>query len=396
MSHTPPPTIVHMISSPVRGAPREIMYQLVSDIVSNGAQDTGPTKPHTRHPQKNPYQAAVIFLREGHAEAQSFNLDSMKPQFEALGIPMIVTSMERVWNVSGARALRHFLQDNNAALICSHLNRADLWATYLGRQNKIPTVRAVHGLEAWRTVTFPSPRYAIRLLDRLLLRRSSKIVCVSEESRRLLIEYQKVPETKAVHIPGGIDIERFSVARPPFSRDTAPVLGMITRLTGEKGIREYISAVGTLQRERPDCPPQALIAGAGPEEHALREHATATGATIDFLGHVHDVPALLAKIDVFVLPSYHEGTPLSVAEAMSAGRVVVTSDVGGLPHMISDHHNGRLVPARDTTTLTNVLREILEDPVKARAYATQAGIDAAAYSRKRMTTAWKQLYDELL
>src|SRR5439155_22355430 len=94
--------------------------------------------------------------------------------------------------------------------------------------------------------------------------------------------------------------------------------------------------------------PRALLvrAGDGPLRAALEQRAIALGIhdRVLFLGERKDIPALLARCDVFVLPSLNEGLPLTVLEAMAAERPVVATNVGGLPELVADGVRGILVP----------------------------------------------------
>ena len=142
-----------------------------------------------------------------------------------------------------------------------------------------------------------------------------------------------------------------------------------------------------------------LIAGVGREQARLERHAEELGVRerIVFLGHRADVPALLAASDAFVLPSLFEGTPLSLLEAMAAGKPVVASAIPGNDELIVNDENGLLVPARDTDALAQALRRIVADPeLRARLGAAARRRAESAHSARSSTQRVVEVYDALL
>lgn len=172
----------------------------------------------------------------------------------------------------------------------------------------------------------------------------------------------------------GVDLARFT----PQPLPDAPVFLMIGRLVADKGVVEYIQASRALRAARPaarcilvgarDCNPAAMPTG-------LLERAVADGV-IDWRGEMPDVRPAIAESSVFVLPSYREGTPRSVLEAMAMGRPVITTDAPGCRETVSDGVNGILVPVRDTAALVRAM-VLLCDDVGLRARMGQAGLACA-------------------
>jgi glycosyltransferase involved in cell wall biosynthesis len=107
-----------------------------------------------------------------------------------------------------------------------------------------------------------------------------------------------------------------------------------------------------------------VIAGAGPLAAHLRATAASLGVDAEFPGHRDDVPALLAKAAVFVLPSVWEGQPLVLQEALRAGAAIVASRTGGIPDLTGDDA-ALLVPPGDAAALASAVRSILQDPALA-------------------------------
>lgn len=346
------------------------------------------------------FRPAVAFLRRGHDEAEAFGLGDMLPDFEALDVPVFCGTMERQHQVHDAAALDRFLRNNHTQLIVSHLPRADLWATAMAWWGRIRNVRLLHGNWEW-WYYHPEPHdvvrrseAAIQAFDRFLLRHTDRIVSVSPAPFAALREQQRVPDDKLVWIRTGIDIERFRAGSPPFVGDRPVTLGMITRVLEPKGVFEFLEAVAAVQVRHPEV--QALIAGDGPDLDRARARAVELGAAVEFLGHVTDVGEVLGRIDVFALPSWMEGTPLSLLEALAAGRLPVVTQVGGMPHIVEDGRNGIVVAPRNTKALAAAFERVVTDRQWARELATSALADASLYSLEQMAASWDDFYATLL
>lgn len=143
-----------------------------------------------------------------------------------------------------------------------------------------------------------------------------------------------------------------------------PVVLFASRLMREKGVYELLSAVRSLNDS--GCPLRLLIAGdLYPENPSsltpadLESLRTTPG--VEYLGHVDDMPALLARADIVVLPSYREGTPRVLVEAAAAGKPIVATDIAGCRGLVEDGVNGLLVPVKDADALAAALRRLAED-----------------------------------
>jgi glycosyltransferase involved in cell wall biosynthesis len=152
--------------------------------------------------------------------------------------------------------------------------------------------------------------------------------------------------------------------RPAGAQGTAhrvPVVACVARLTAEKGHRDLITALPKLVSRFPGL--RLLLAGDGPLREALVEQAAALGVTerLVFLGHVADVRSVLAAADVLVLPSYREGLPNAVLEAMAMEVPVVATDTDGTAEAVVDGETGFLVPPGSPEALARAVTRVLED-----------------------------------
>src|SRR5205814_2323286 len=119
---------------------------------------------------------------------------------------------------------------------------------------------------------------------------------------------------------------------------------------------------------------RVLIVGDGDREAALREQAAGLGIAdrVIFTGHRTDVRELLGALDVFCISSTYEGTPLSLFEAMAAGKAIVSTAVDGCREVLEDGVTALLVPPRDPTALAAALGRVVDDATLRRSLAGNA------------------------
>ncbi len=161
----------------------------------------------------------------------------------------------------------------------------------------------------------------------------------------------------------GINLKQFAPAPLP----GAPHFLLIARLLGNKGVREYCEAAQRIHQHSP----QARFSLVGwlddnPDSISQQElDAWLSQGHLSFLGKLSDVRTALAACNVYVLPSYREGTPRTVLEAMSMGRAVITTDAPGCRETVVDGYNGYLVPIRNVDALAGAMQRFIDDPALA-------------------------------
>lgn len=156
----------------------------------------------------------------------------------------------------------------------------------------------------------------------------------------------------------GIDTSRFAYTGP----DPAGPAVVVARLAPEKDVETLLRATALAVRRYPDF--RLEVAGDGPCRAALERFTAELGLVgwVRFLGPVRDVPALLARARLFVLPSLTEGVSLTLLEAMARGLPVAATRVGGNVEVVADGETGLLVPAGDPPALPAALLRLWGDP----------------------------------
>jgi len=185
---------------------------------------------------------------------------------------------------------------------------------------------------------------------------------------RVLFQAKKLirPRTPTRVVAGsGVDLERFPQVPPP---PGPPIFLMIARLLRDKGVFEFCEAARIVRRVEPAARFQLLgPLDPSPDGIALSDLADwLDDGTVEYLGERADVTPHLAASWVYVLPSYREGMPRTVLEAMATGRPVVTTDVPGCRDTTIDGENGFLVPPRDSAALARAALRVLNGADRTR------------------------------
>jgi glycosyltransferase involved in cell wall biosynthesis len=174
------------------------------------------------------------------------------------------------------------------------------------------------------------------------------------------------PHTPVCVVNGsGVDVASFAVKPLPEAALAGAVRFLfIGRLLGDKGVREYAQAARLLKRSHPQvqC---ALVGWIDSNPNAISQaelDGWVADGSIEFFGRLADVRPAIEACSVYVLPSYREGTPRTVLEAMAMGRAIVTTDAPGCRETVVHGDNGFLVPVQDAEALAQAMRRFIEEP----------------------------------
>lgn len=282
---------------------------------------------------------------------------------------------------ASAAALRHLASSGNFDVVHSHGYKADLYVRLAIDARRQARVATVHN---WPVKTLKMRAYAA--LDKVALRGFDRVAAVSDAVLRELGRHG-VPAGKLSFIENGVDPATFASGNGHLRRELglahAPVLGYVGRLAAEKGLEDLLSALPGVIARAPAT--RLLLIGDGPHRPRLEALAGTLGISqqVTFLGVRRDMADVYAAIDVLVLPSHDEGFPMTILEAMAAGRPVVATAVGQIPRMVVDHGTGRLVAPCAPEALAEALAALLEDP----ALAVQLGRQGQARVTLEFTAA---------
>jgi glycosyltransferase involved in cell wall biosynthesis len=314
-------------------------------------------------------------MRSGHESTGVTLLEGWTSRtLREIGIPVEVMPLRRAFDFGWPLRFARYLREQRADVVHAHEFAASCYAAMGALLAGVPLVCTIHGKNYW------PDRYYRRAAFRRVLGMAHGFVAVSEDLRDFAGGVLAVDPARIHVIHNGVDGKKY--ARDPAMRTTLRrQLGLgdgdeailaVGELSAVKGHEVLVRAASSLARTRPNI--KVLIAGEGGERARLLELAAQLGfgERLHLLGFRRDVPALLAAADVFAMPSFSEGMPLAMIEAMASGVPIVASAVGGIPSLIAHGTSGLLSQAGDGDALASALRAMLSDPDARRTCAEAA------------------------
>lgn len=244
----------------------------------------------------------------------------------------------------------------------------------------------------------PRPTVFAAVQHRIVTAAVDRFIAVSDEvakqlHRRLRVPLERVRVVRNAIATAPFDETVETAGRSPWNARSRATVLTVARLDPQKGLDYLVHAAAQV----PDA--LFLVAGEGPLGSTLEAEVRSLGLSDRFklLGFRSDIPDLLRTCDLFVLPSLYEGLPLSVLEAMAAGKPVIASDIGGTDEAVVHGETGLLVPPADPSALARAIRELLADPVRARRFGSCGRARVAReFSADLMVERVSAVYSELL
>jgi glycosyltransferase involved in cell wall biosynthesis len=306
------------------------------------------------------------------------------------------------------RSFRHTLSTFRPQIVNSHSERGDLLnclARLLGKGHPA-AVQTVHidlqwGTRPWFGWSFTQgiapvcfkAQIAVsdtirRMLDRKLMARI--------RSRSAYIGYNGIDEVLFdVAAIDPDDMTKQSCCKPVGLPNGRPSIGIVGRLTDQKGHSDALKAVALVNRVRTA---HLLVLGTGPLEAELRTEAAALeiGDKVHFLGWREDVTTILPHLDLLLSASLWEGFPTVLLEAMAKGTPVVATDVSGSRELVVNGETGILTPPEDPERLAESILTLLNDPALASNMAATARENVRLFTIQNTARQYEQIYVRLL
>jgi len=293
-------------------------------------------------------------------------------------------------------SIRNFIKEKNITIVQTHGDIANIYVLLATLFKKIPLIATCH---PWIKTSAKIKIYTI--IDKLLLNRFNKIIAISAEVKREILD-MGIPSEKVLLIDNGIDIGRFEKR---FDREKTrrqfgipaqgKVICTVGRLSLEKGHATLIEAASKVIKNYPLA--YFVIAGDGVLKNDLINESKKLGIGDHFIftGMVDDIPALLSVSDIFVLPSLTEGLPMALLEAMAAKIPVIASRVGSIPEILTHNESGLLVPPANSQELEKSILALLNNRQKAGEMAENGYRTIVnRYSSKIMARKYLDIYAE--
>lgn len=305
-------------------------------------------------------------------------------------------ALARLWSV-----MRYY----QPHIVHTHTAKAGLLGRLAARLAGVPiVVHTFHG-HVLRGYYGPVKNLLLRRLEQSLAWASDRLVTVSAEVKSDLIAFGVADEEEISVIPLGFDLEPFLNCRHDrggFRTELGltnenKVIGIVGRMFPIKNHRLFLDCAARVSAEEPSA--RFVMVGDGDLRHALEQQALELGIAdrVVFTGWRTDLPRIYADLDLLMVSSDNEGTPVSAIEAMASGCPVVATRVGGLPDLIVDCRTGRLVAPKDAEALASATIEILRNPELAHEIAINARDSARRrFAMNRLIGDVERLYDGLL
>jgi glycosyltransferase involved in cell wall biosynthesis len=239
------------------------------------------------------------------------------------------------------------------------------------------------------------------VVERLLARVTDCIVTISPRQRDEIVgRWRVAPAARVQVVPLGLELGALLDPAPPATNLRRAlgleaddfVVGYVGRFVPIKDLptllEGFAAALARLPRLR------LVLVGDGPLRQELADRAGRLGISraIRFAGWRRDLPAVYASLDLVVLTSLNEGTPVALIEAMAAGRAVVATDVGGVADVVTDGHTGLLVPAGNPARLAEVLVRLASDPDERSRLGAAARASVGRFRAERLVDDIWDLY----
>lgn len=314
---------------------------------------------------------ALSQLQDLRVSAVLLNKGRLLDELSKAGIPVTFFDESQMngWVILGE--LKAYFRKTKPHIIHSHRYKEHILCAIAAKLSHSPiVVQTFHGLEeslrGWAALKMATYVWLNTCAGRIA---ASGFVGVSGEIAGVL--KRRFPAGEVRCIRNGIDLDKVKprmggpVMRVKLEIPAdAFVVGTVCRLTPIKGIEQLLMAMALVAKNYGKQSKKLVIVGDGPLRTSLESLAQELGLAADtlFLGARMDVFDVMSTFDILALPSLHEGVPMVLLEAMALGVPIVASRVGGIPEIVQDDREGRLVPAQNHEVLAHAISELEWDP----------------------------------
>jgi glycosyltransferase involved in cell wall biosynthesis len=286
-------------------------------------------------------------------------------------IPELGRSLHPVRDIKTLWKVYQLIRQYRPQVVHTHTAKAGFIGRLAARLAGVPVVvHTFHG-HVFRGYFSPLKTRFFILLERFAALLSDTIITLTEGLRRDLAEtYRVARRSRITVLPLGLDLQPFADhprKEGAFRRawnipESAPLIGIVGRIVVVKNHALFIEAAARVKAQLPEA--RFVVVGDGDLRAEVEAQAAALGLreSVIFTGWQRDLASIYDDLDVVVISSINEGTPVSIIEALAAGCPVVGTAVGGLPDLLDHGAMGRLVPSGDVDALTGAIVETVASP----------------------------------
>ncbi|HVF12578.1 MAG TPA: glycosyltransferase family 4 protein [Actinomycetota bacterium] len=302
------------------------------------------------------------------------------------------------------RAITKHLRERRPCLVHTHMAKAGILGRLAASREGVPAIlHTYHGHVLSGYFRSPLSKLFVQV-ERWAARRTHALVAISPIIRDELLELGIGKPSQWHIIPLGLDLDEYLNMKlePLEARERfqippdGPLVGMIGRLAPIKDHETFFQVAAAIGASVPKA--RFVVAGDGELREKLERRArTLLGDRVHFTGWVSDLKTMYSALDLVMLTSRNEGTPLSLIEAAASARPTVATNVGGVRDVVREGVTGYLAPAGNVAELSRRAVEVLRRPEQARQMGN-AGREwvRRRFSAERLSTDIQELYSEIL
>jgi glycosyltransferase involved in cell wall biosynthesis len=326
----------------------------------------------------------------------------MGEEIEKLGFNSIALNRVRYHRFSPGIIpdIYRIIKKERIHIVRTHKYRANLYGRIAGWLANAPVIIASLHIDYGNKDEY----FGRKMANRMLARITDTIIAVSDSVKNDSVRYDRIDPSRIIVIHNGVDTLAFNPEGTfrDISKDLSiekedMVIGCVGRIVHSKGLSYLLEALPEILHRYRSV--KLLIVGDGSLKEDLREQARRLRILdrVIFAGRRRDIPDILSRMNVFVIPSIKEGLPNAILEAMAMGKPVVATNVGGIPEVVQHGVSGLIVPPRDVERIARSVITLIDEPGKAKNMGEKArGFIMEQYSMQSTVQKWQTLYLTLL
>lgn len=304
---------------------------------------------------------------------------SWTEKFSENGIKYIAADISRngtnpIKDLKTLKSLKAILKEEKPDKLFTYQAKTVIYggiaANMLGITEVYPLIAGIGSVFLSNDIKSKIIRFILKTEYRFAMRKSHNVFFQNNDDVKVFTDNKIIKKEKTVILNGsGVNLEKF--IQKPLPDGTAFLC--ISRLIKDKGVYEYLQAAKRVKEQYPNA--RFLLVGPyDSNPSALKQEELKPyidDGIVEYFGEASDVRPYLEMCNVFVLPSYREGTPKTVLEAMATGRAIITTDATGCRETVTSGENGYLVPIKDVDSLADAMVDLIENPAQIAQMAEQ-------------------------
>lgn len=284
---------------------------------------------------------------------------------EFIEIPMNKNGLNPLKDLSYKKALFGLFKKENPDVVLGYTSKPVIYGSMAAKKAKVPHIVAMVTGAGYAFTAKTTKAKILKMIMSFLYKKAFRcadtVIFQNDDDKQQFVNEKLVKENKCRIVNGsGVNMEKFKVH--PYPEQIT--FFMLSRVMYSKGIREYLNACEIVKERYPQVRCMLLGACEGIQDSLSEDDLKyyVDNGIIEHFGETDNVSDYYKQCSVYVLPSYREGTPRTVLEAMAMKRAIITTDAPGCRGTIIDGKTGFLVPVQNSEALADKMIEFIEKP----------------------------------